>query len=275
MDTYSVEMKITSSERDTFFIPIGRGVGDLNFVKRKKSLEKGVEQSLLEIDTLVPIEDGYGNVYIPFEVESNESIAFRRDVIPFPPFPDLDPNQCLGNEERFCKWRKDGTIEKIVNKTKNLLEKEKVLFFAKMIKKDIHYSYPRVKYEYTDEVLEKKLPQDCLGMHGVLCAMLRCSGIPSVVDVGLRLDCEDKPHVWLWYFSYENNTWQIVDLNDSRSEILIGDEVKNPRMSVSLGTTHNINNHTVSFVQYFVSEKILEGKLKQPHDIKTRIVKKR
>jgi len=155
----------------------------------------------------------------------------------------------------------------------NVPEKEKVVLFAEMVK-GLRYSFPRTKYKWADEVLERKLPQDCLGMHGVLCAMLRSAGIPAIVDVGLRLDYEDQPHVWLWYFGCEDNRWEIVDLNDSLSEILIGDKVKNPRFSVSLGTTHSINNHTASFAQYLVTEKMLKGELKQSHDIKTRIVKK-
>ena len=272
-DTYSIEMQIIPSERDTFFIPVGRGIERSRFVKPNKSIETTSEESLLEMASLLTFKDGYNNQYLSLELEPNEQISFLRDAVCFPPSPDLNPDQCLKNDDRFCKWQDGGYIENLVTKNKNLTEKEKVLFFGRLIKNIIAYSFPRVKCEYADEILEKKLPQDCLGMHGVLCAMLRCSGIPSIVDVGLRLDseAEDQPHVWLWYFSYENNKWEIVDLNDSLLEVLIGDKVKSPRMSVSLGTTHNINDHTVSFVQYLVSEKMLRGELTKPHNIKTKI----
>lgn len=147
---------------------------------------------------------------------------------------------------------------------------EKVKLFGERIKK-LKYSFPRTKYEWADEVLKKNLPQDCLGMHGVLCAMLRCAGIPAIVDVGLRLDAQDSPHVWLWYFDFEKNNWFIVDLNDSQKKVLIGCEVKNPRISISLGTTHHIDGGIASFVQYFASKKVLEKTLKNRHDVRVMV----
>jgi hypothetical protein len=272
-DTYKIEMQITSFEKDKLFIPIGRGVENVEVAKRRGFIEKGFQEVDLEMDNQDILVDEYKNIYLCLKVGSNERVILRRDVVSFPPPPDLDPKLCLKNDERFCKWKEGGYIEKLTSQHKDLAEDEKVLFFGEMIKSRIKYSYPRARYEYTDKVLEEKLSQDCLGLHGVLCAMLRSSGIPSVLDVGLRLNYQDQPHVWLWYFSSEKEGWQMVDINDSPTKPLIGDEIEYPRMSVSLGTTHNIEGFVVSFVQYMVSEKMLAGDLKQPHGIQTKIVK--
>ncbi len=250
LDTCNVRMKIIASEADTIYIPIGRGI-------REYKIEGLSEEKIYK--------DKYNNKYISVNIKPEESITLVRKVDLFPPKPTINPNKCLANNERFCKWRENGYIKKTVSKNIDLLNKEKVLQYINLIKK-IKYSYPRTKYEYTDEILEKKLPQDCLGYHGTLCALLRCSDIPSVLDIGIRLIGNDKPHVWLWYFDREENDWNMIDINDSKEN-----PINTSRMSITLGTTHKINSHTVSFVQYFVSEKMLEGDLKNSHKMKIEI----
>lgn len=251
LDTCSVRMKIISSGKDTLYIPIGRGVKEFKI----ENLSEGKRY-----------KDNYNNKYISVNIKQKESVTILREVECFPPKPSINPNSCLRNNERFCKWREDGYIKNTVSKSMCLSDKEKVLKYINIIKQ-IKYSYPRVKYEYTDEVLENILPQDCLGYHGTLCALLRCSGIPSVVDIGIRLIDNGKPHVWLWYHDREENDWNIVDIND-----VINSTINTSRMSVTLGTTHNINSHTVSFVQYFVSEKKLKGELKSSHNVEIEII---
>lgn len=253
---FEVKIDITASDTDTLYIPIGRGVIDYKVLSTIEPYEEFEE-----------FKDEYNNQYISLNVQPNETITFQREVVSFPPLPDINPKLCLKNDERFCKWKQEGYIEKSMSKDKKISDKEKVLQYVDRIKQ-IKYSYPRTKYEYTDEVLENKLPQDCLGYHGTLCAMLRCSGIPSIVDIGFRLTEDDKPHVWLWYYDRQESDWSIVDINDYISK----ESMNTPRMSVTLGTTHNIKNHTVSYVQYFVSEKILKGELNNFHEIKMNIL---
>ncbi len=250
LDNCKVRMKITASEKDTLYIPIGRGV---------------IEYKIEDLREEKIYKDKYNNKYISVDIKQEESITLLREVPLFPPKPSINPNKCLSNNERFCKWREDGYIKKTVSNSIRLSEKEKVLEYINIIKQ-IKYSYPRTKYEYTDEILEKKLPQDCLGYHGTLCALLRCSGIPSVLDIGIRLINNDRPHVWLWYFDREENDWNMVDINDS-----IENPINTSRMSITLGTTHNINSHIVSFVQYFVSEKMLRGELNSSHKVEIEI----
>ena len=252
-DTYKIKMKITTCDSDTLYIPIARGV-----------INWSIEGKKLNRDRYI---DNYDNQYISISIKPKESITLFREVGVYPPKPDINPNRCLGNNERFCKWREDGYIQKSCCKDIWVSDRDKVLKYINSIKK-IRYSYPRTKYEYTDEVLENELPQDCLGYHGTLCAMLRCSGIPSVVDIGFRLTGDDKPHVWLWYYDRQERDWSTVDINDS----IIGESINLPRMSVTLGTTHNINSHTVSYVQYFVSEKMLKGELKNGYKVEHKII---
>ncbi len=246
-------MTIIPSQEDTLYIPIGRGVRNSN---------------ILDIQGDI-FTDKYQNKYISVKVLPEKSVTVLREFTIHPPKPDITPNICLSNNERFCKWKEDGYIKELVNENIDLSNKDKITTFINIIKQ-IKYSYPRTKYEYTDEILEKNLPQDCLGYHGTLCSLLRCSNIPSVVDIGIRLTGNDKPHVWLWYYNTEENDWYMIDIND------IKDNVTNPlRLSFTIGTTHNINLHTASYVQYFVSENMLRKELQKPHSMKIELVKRK
>lgn len=251
---FQVKMSITPSTKDTLYIPIGRGVSEFKI--------EGIKDKEIFKNVIV---DGYENKYIYINIKPKESITILRKVLKYPPKPTIDPKKCLKNDERFCKWRENGYIKNIVTNGIKLSDRESVLKYVKIIK-EIKYSYPRTNYEYCDDVVKEKLPQDCLGYHGTLCALLRCHGIPAVLDVGIRLTGNDKPHVWLWYFNREKSHWHIVDINDS-----LNMGVNTSRMSVTLGTTHIINSNTVSFVQYFVSEKRIEGLLEKPHNMNVEI----
>ncbi len=255
LENINVRMKVTASEEDTLYLPLGRGI--------REYIIEGISKVRISKDRK---KDNYDNQYIYVNIQSKESITLLRKVQLYPPKPSINPNRCLSNNERFCKWKDNGYIKKIVLKSTGLSEKEKVSHYVNIVKQ-IRYSYPRTKYEYTDEILGKKLPQDCLGYHGTLCALLRCSGIPSVLDIGIRLIENDKPHVWLWYFDSEDNEWDMVDINDS-----LDNPIDTSRMSITLGTTHNINFHTVSFVQYYVSEKMLKGELKTSHRMEIELI---
>lgn len=267
VSTCKIELKVKSLERDTLFVPIGRGLLSFHVYSSITGDSKEIEQ-----ESLYSLKDKYNNRYLRVNVSSNETIKIIREVKLFPDVPDISPRFCLKNDERFCKWVKGGYIEKIVNQGKALSERDRIVEWGERIR-EIGYFYPRNKYEYADEVLRKSLPQDCLGMHGVLCAMLRCSGVPAVLDFGFRLDRNNAPHAWLWYFSRELNEWLIVDLNDSPRNVLVGDSVIKPRISISLGTTHEIENHIISFVQYFLSQKKIEGEVKISHESKVVILK--
>ena len=265
MSKYKVEMKVSASEKDLFYIPTGRGVNNLlvtgSFAKQSNNH--------LQVDEIV--KDERGNKYLKQAMEKGEFIKISREVLSLPPRPELSPEKCLNNGEWYCKWKEGGTVIQLVSSSDSLREREKVLLFGDRLK-ELGYSFPRTKYEWTDEVLEKKLSQDCLGIHGVLCSMLRASGVPAIVDIGLRLDIQDKPHVWLWFFEKSSNEWIIVDLKDSDRKILVGFSRISPRISMTLGTKQSIGGGTASFVQYMVSKKMVEGNLKNSHRVDVEVM---
>jgi hypothetical protein len=267
MKSYIVEMEITASSDDTLFIPIGRGVLDFKIIQ-----QEGFEQEGADLIREESLEDERGNIYVKYDIKKQETLTVFRRVKSQPPLPKLNPKECLNNGEWYCKWKKGGYLEELVSKYFNKQDEEKVLLFGNLVK-ELEYSFPRVKYEWADEVLEKKLAEDCLGLHGVLCAMLRASNVPAIVDIGFRLISKDRPHVWLWYFNNETSNWRIVDLRDPEKKTLVGLANITPRFSVSLGTTHQIGGGTASFVQYFVSKKVLEGKLNKSHEISMNLIK--
>lgn len=267
----TVEMNIHASEKDTLYIPIGRGTTGFKMFSSKSFLGIEFERNNIESESISQFGDERGNKYLRYDVNKGEQLTVLRSIYDFPPPPELDPDSCLSNGEWFCKWKENGIITDIVSKLPNVDTKKKVLLLGEKVKK-LPYSRNRTKYEWTDDVIDNNLPQDCLGMHGVLCAMCRTCGIPAIVDVGFSLDSQDNPHVWLWYFDRDINDWQMVDVNNDKYRVLIGKSISIPRISISLGTKHTINDGIASFVQYISSEKMLNRELIHSHRAQVRIV---
>lgn len=266
----TVEMNIHASEKDTLYIPVGRGTTEFKIFSSKSFLGIEFERNNIESETISQLEDERGNKYLRYDANKGEQITILRSVYDFPPPPELDPENCLNNGEWFCKWKGNGIITDIVSKLSNVEVNKKILLLGEKVKK-LPYSLHRTKYEWADEALESNSPQDCLGLHGVLCAMLRAAGIPAIVDIGFRLDAQDSPHVWLWAFNRDIGTWQMVDINDSPNIALIGDSVIKPRFSCCLGTTHVLENGVASYVQYISSAKMLSRELAHSHRTQVRI----
>jgi hypothetical protein len=264
-------MNIHASEKDTLYIPIGRGTTGLKIFSSKSFLGIEFERNNIESVAISQLEDERGNKYLRYDVNKGEQLTILRNVYDFPPPPEFNPDSCLNNGEWFCKWKENGIITDIVNKLPNYDVNKKILLLGERVKK-LPYSLHRTKYEWADEALESNTTQDCLGLHGILCAMLRAAGIPAIVDIGFRLDGQDSPHVWLWAFDKDTNIWQMVDINDSPNVALIGDFVIKPRVSCSLGTTHVLENGVASYVQYISSAKMLSRELIHSHRTQIRII---
>jgi hypothetical protein len=242
----------------------------------------------VEGETCVETLDPRGELLVPygnrvFVIDSEPGtyhLSYQVQDTPSPP-PVL-PEVCLANQEAFTKWRPGGVVEQLASMRKGL-DSYFVQETGILVKNMVQYSYPRDHYEYTDEMLpfrrlvqgrlgslaSRLIPtklsrkQDCLGMHALLCATLRASGVPALLDVGFRLGAGDAPHTWLWYWDREKSGWTLTDLNDSDMQV-VGEPVS-PRLSVSLGTSHDFSNITgiadssAAFLQYAMSKRKLQG----------------
>ena len=278
---YSAQLTIDCRDEDTLYIPKPRDSIDFE-VTRSASLENSPESitAQAEESRLQP----YGNKVVVLSALPGAYLV-TYCVEDSPSQPNVLPESCLGNGEDFTRWRSGSVVEAI---SQGRIHPDE-LFVHKvglLIKSWVQYSYPRDRYEYTDEILPSwKLPnlwsrvrvprfvrrfslnEDCLGMHSLLCSILRASEIPAILDVGFRLNGGDSPHTWLWYWNNETATWVMVDLNDA--DVPLQGENSLPRVSVSLGTNHDFSNITETsdtysaFLQYFMSRKKLLGERPQ------------
>ena len=247
---YIFNVSFEAGSYDTVYLPIPRSTA----IQKSGSAEGEPQPSSQE--TI----GKYGLSLARYSVKPGDRLHLQyKQESPLPPKPTIRPEDCLGNDEWFTKWKLDslvmGCVQDVAARLHNSLrDRDYVEQLAILIKQRVPYKFPRTKYEYVDEILTG-LGQDCLGMHGLLCGMLRASGIPAVLDVGFRLDTKDSPHVWLWYWDKEKSSWEMADLND-RDAPQIGN-VTLPRISMSLGTTHQIGECTAGFVQYLASDAIM------------------
>lgn len=254
---FTIKLKISVISNSSIYIPISRDASNVKVeindarLKNYDTFEYGVAK----------------NQAMNLEVKDGDEITVLYDVPVNPTHPDLNPDYFLSNDERYTKWKTGGIVEKFAKENNKLSVDEYISKATQTLKSGLKYkgfgtNTIADKYECTDELVKGKKEVDCIGYHSALVAMLRTNGIPAVLDVGFRLGKGDDPHVWAWYWDQE---WKRIDILDDQKAV-VGDIDLFPRVSVSLGTTHDLTkllkkDFTISYLQYVLSDTLmLSGK---------------
>jgi UDP-N-acetylmuramoyl-tripeptide--D-alanyl-D-alanine ligase len=252
---FTTKLKISVISNSCLYIPISRDASNIRVdinesnVKILKTFQYGVTN----------------NKAIQLDVKKNDEITILVDVPINPSHPNLDPEVYKSNGERYTKWKVQGAVEKFAKENRSLNISEYISKATAQLKSGLKYKGYRTntvadKFEYTDELLMGGKEVDCIGYHSALVALLRANNIPAVLDIGFRLGRGDDPHVWAWFWDTE---WKRIDILDDQNEI-IGDNELFPRVSMSLGTTHEFSHvvnkeSTISYMQYLLSDTLLSS----------------